>query len=85
MNYVNLFLAACGPLALIVVGINRWQIKKSIGGRSIQFVLAAFLVPSLVILAREKLVDGEVIATLFGALIGFSAGVYKQKQPSNSD
>ena len=67
---VQVISAVCFPLTLIVLGINRWQLKKGIGVRSIQFIAAAMFFPAVIIMATTKVISGETGAALFGAFIG---------------
>ncbi len=62
------------PIALLV---HRTIAKKDdgshfgIGVRVIQFLGVAMLVPAVTLLALERLISGEVVATLFGAFVGY--------------
>jgi hypothetical protein len=42
-----------------------------IGARIIQFTTIALLIPCLIILGLEKIIQGETIATIVGGLIGY--------------
>lgn len=70
-EYIQLIAAACLPLSLIVVCINRWLTNKSIGVRAIQFVAASTLLPVVLIMSLRGLIGGETAAALIGAFVGY--------------
>lgn len=84
MDWINVAFAICAPLAWGGLLYHRVKTKSGIGGRVIQFGLAATVTPALVILAREGSIDGDTIGTLFGAILGFMAGVYKKSAGTNA-
>lgn len=50
---------------------NRTTTKKGIGARSIQFMAVIFLLPIIMVLALEKIIDGQTLGTLLGGLTGY--------------
>lgn len=66
-------------IAVVPIGflIHRTIAKKSetehfgIGVRSVQFVGVAMLLPTITVLALERLIDGSTVSALIGALIGY--------------
>lgn len=67
-------LIAAVPLGFL---IHRTIAKKSetehfgIGVRAVQFVGAGMLIPAIILLALESLIDGSTVAALLGALVGY--------------
>jgi hypothetical protein len=82
-NWIELVAAVAilvGPIAVIV---ERFKIGRGIGARSIQFAAVAMLIPTILIVALEKLIDGATIGTLVGALTGYllsGVGDYKPEK-----
>lgn len=48
MDWINFMFASCAPIAWTGVAINRFALKRGMGGRSIQFALAATVAPALI-------------------------------------
>ena len=75
--------------ALIMVGglaslmYDRIHFKKGIGVRAIQFLCIVFIVPSILILGLEGILNSEVVATLFGAVIGYVLSGIGKDEPSS--
>ena len=63
--------------ALIMVGglvgvlIERFRSKRGIGVRVIQFLAIVFIIPTIVILALEKVLNTETTAALLGVIVGY--------------
>ena len=60
----------------IIVGLvgilwERCCKNKGIGVRVIQFLTVVFLLPIILILALEGVLEGETVATLLGAIVGY--------------
>ena len=70
-DFVQIISASVFPFVVIGLMINRWSLGRGIGVRSIQFVVAAMIVPAVVILAIRGLIGGETSAALIGAFIGY--------------
>jgi hypothetical protein len=70
-EWVEIIVAATIPLALIAVFFNRWHSGKNLGVRAIQMLAAAMLMPSVIVLAMEKILDGAAVAALVGGAIGY--------------
>ncbi len=63
-------------IAMLRIGFL-WQRKtsgKSIDAVSVQFLAVFFLLPVILILALEKILDATAIGTLIGAIAGFLLG-----------
>jgi hypothetical protein len=65
-------------IAIIIMGggllgifIERNKTGKGIGVRVIQFLAIIFLIPTILILALEKVIDNSTIAALIGAIVGY--------------
>lgn len=66
-------------IAAVPIGflIHRTIVKKSatehfgIGVRAVQFVSVGMLLPTIIVLALERLIDGCTVAALIGALVGY--------------
>lgn len=56
---------------MIALFINRQKQQKGIGERIIQFTCISLLIPCIIILGVEKILQGETIATLLGGLGGY--------------
>jgi hypothetical protein len=81
-------LIAAGMLPLAYVGFMWHRIagKKSIGARAIQFMAVVTLLPVIVILALEKVLDGQTIGTLIGGLTGYLlSGISNYDRPGGPD
>jgi hypothetical protein len=59
---------AAAPLLIL---IERFAGDRGIGARTIQFLAVAMLVPLILVLALEKLLEPATIGTLIGALTGY--------------
>jgi hypothetical protein len=79
-----------GAMLTLLVGvaglvINRIVTKKGIGARVIQFVVALSILPTIIILALQKVLDGATIGTLIGGLLGYVlSGLSKFDEGRNS-
>lgn len=70
-EWVQVSLGVAMMLVVIVIGVNRWQLRRSIGVRSIQWLGIGFLVPGAVILALADKVGGEAAVAVLAALAGY--------------
>lgn len=70
-EWVELIAAASIPLAIIGLFVNRWQSGKSLGVRAIQTLSVAMFMPTVVVLAMEKVLDGAAVAALIGGVVGY--------------
>lgn len=68
---IELVAAITVPLSLLAIIGERLISKKGIGVRVIQFAGVATFVPTLLILALERVVDGNAVAALVGAFVGY--------------
>lgn len=63
----------------IAVFAERFIHKKSFGIRVIQFLAMLLIIPTIIILALENILNTETIAALLGALIGYIYVLAKEK------
>jgi hypothetical protein len=63
----------------IAVFVERFVHKKAIGVRVIQFLAVLLLIPTILILALENILNTETIAALLGALAGYIYVLAKEK------
>jgi hypothetical protein len=68
---VEIIAAATIPLAMICLFINRWHSGKSLGVRAIQTLAVTMLMPTIIVLAMERIIDGAAVAALIGGAIGY--------------
>jgi hypothetical protein len=59
-----------GPICVIVERI----MSKGIGARAIQFCAVVMLIPTIILLALETVLDTAAVGTLIGALTGYTSG-----------
>ncbi len=69
--WVELLLALTIPVGVGGVMWHRIAGGKGLSARSIQFVAVVMLVPAIVILAMEKILEAATIGTLIGSLTGY--------------
>ena len=87
-NIVELIAGAAilvGPIAVIV---ERVVADRGIGARAIQFAAVVMLIPTIVILALERIIDAPTVGTLIGGLSGYllsSIGEYRPDRKRGSD
>ena len=70
-HIIELALVAIMILGLIALFINRWQLKKGLGARIIQFTGVLLVVPLIGILALEGVLEAQTTGTVIGALLGY--------------
>ncbi|MBO2984105.1 hypothetical protein [Burkholderia pseudomallei] len=70
-GYVELIAALTIPLGFGAVMAHRFATKRAIGARVIQLVAVVMLVPVILILALEKILDGATLGTLIGGIVGY--------------
>ena len=59
-------------LSVILIFIRSFIGKvKGFGARTIQIICLMLIIPTLLILALEKILVGETVATIIGGLIGY--------------
>jgi hypothetical protein len=71
-------------LFLLLLFINRHKQGKGIGERIIQFTCISLLIPCIIILGIEKVLQGETIATLLGGLGGYVLSSMSQGGDDNN-
>lgn len=70
-QWLQAILALSIPLAIVGVIATRIVTKKGVGVRSIQFMGVAAIIPGILLLAVRGLLEGEAVAAIFGATVGY--------------
>lgn len=81
IEIVSLFIMACGLIGVFVERI--WK-DRGIGVRVIQFLTVIFIVPAILILALEEILNTQTTATLLGAVVGYILSGIGKDEPSKS-
>lgn len=68
---LQIILAGTIPLAIVGVIATRLLTGKGVGVRSIQFMALAAIIPGILLLALKGLLEGEAVAAIFGATVGY--------------
>jgi 4-amino-4-deoxy-L-arabinose transferase-like glycosyltransferase len=85
---VELILGAAILVGPIIVIIERLIGDRGLGARAIQFAAVVMLIPAIVLLALEKIIDAPTVGTLIGGLSGYllsSIGEYRADPKRKSD
>lgn len=74
--WLEVAVASVMPLTILAVIVSRFLVKSAggkggLGVRTIQFVAVAMTIPAITLLALHGRLQGEAVATIFGALAGF--------------
>ena len=56
---------------VIGIFIERARTKRGIGVRIIQFATVLLVLPAILILAVERILESQTVATLIGAIVGY--------------
>lgn len=80
-------LAGAATMIIGVVSLfcERIKTKKGIGVRVIQVLTVILVLPVVLILALEKIIMGETVATLIGAVIGYILSGIGKDEPTGDD
>jgi uncharacterized membrane protein YhiD involved in acid resistance len=73
-----------GPGAIIVERVIR---DRGYGARTIQFCAVVTLIPTIVILSLERIIEAATVGTLIGALTGYllsGVGDYSPDKPNKT-
>lgn len=70
-EYVEIMMASIMLIALLGLLIRTICLKKGIGARVIQFTCIAFLIPTIIILSFEGILNGETVGALLGCIAGY--------------
>ena len=76
---------AAAPSILL---IERFAGDRGIGARAIQFLAVAMLIPAILILALERIIESSTVGTLIGALTGYllsGIGDYRAEKKKQSE
>lgn len=71
------------PVILLTIILGAYLKETIIGARVTQFMCVALLVPAIIILAFEDVLQGETVGTLLGGISGFvlsNVGKYEKKK-----
>ena len=68
IELVLVFILASMPFLII---FHRIWTNKGLGARSIQFLAVGMLVPAVLILSLEAVIDSATVGTLIGAMVGY--------------
>jgi hypothetical protein len=71
-------------LITIEVMIHRIVLRKGLGARAIQFLSVGYIVPTILILALEKIMSAEPTAALLGVLSGYLLSDIGKYQPKDA-
>lgn len=86
---IELFMSSI--MLVVVVGIFIRSLRRTnaslkpsgIGARVIQFTCVSLIIPAIIILGIERILEGETIATIIGGLIGYvlsGVGNYESRE-----
>lgn len=86
-HYVEITMAITMPLVILLIMLRTIRNKTTIGARTVQFICVGLLIPTIIILAIEKVLTGETVGTIIGALSGYvlsGVGAYDSKKPKKN-
>lgn len=82
-NLIELLMVALMFIVVIGLLIRTIFLKKGIGARTIQFTCVLFIIPTILILSFENIINGETVGTLIGGLAGYVlSGISNYDNPS---
>ncbi len=70
-EWVEIIAAITGPLGVVGLLFHRVYGGYGIGARAIQFAVAVLLIPAILILGLEKVLDGATLGTLIAGIVGY--------------
>jgi len=71
-HIVEIIAAAMLPLGLVILmSVRLYLQKSSIGARVVQFITVIMLIPTILILALEGILDDTTVGTLLGGFAGY--------------
>ncbi|MEW6437231.1 MAG: hypothetical protein AB1508_08675 [Pseudomonadota bacterium] len=70
-DIVDIVAIAMLPIGFVGFLWQRRSIGKAIDTPAVQFIAVVFLLPIILILALEKVLDGMTVGTLIGAFTGY--------------
>jgi hypothetical protein len=86
--WIELIASASIPIAVVAVIIHRIERQLGIGVRAIQYMALAIIVPLVLILALEGILERSAVGALIGALVGYlfsNIGKYDERKASKED
>ena len=82
---IEIISALMMPIGLGLVMAHRFATGRAIGARTIQFTAIILLLPILLILALERILDSQILGTLVGGLMGYLlSGIANYDKPGGS-
>lgn len=75
-------------IAIIAVIVNRITLKKGLSVRSIQFLAIGMVLPLILVLALEGILERSAVGALVGALIGYlftNIGKYDERKAGKDE
>jgi hypothetical protein len=69
------------PLSVGLIFFERISSGRGLGARSIQFITVATIIPVILILGLEGILDKNVLGTIIGGLIGYLLSGVGNYQP----
>ena len=87
-SLVQIVAAITMPVAVIAIIVHRIWLGMGIGVRAIQFVSASLLVPLILILALQGILEKNAVGALVGAFAGYlfsNIGKYDERNASKDD
>jgi len=85
---IELIAAATIPVAVVSIIINRTVRNKGLSVRAIQFLALSVILPLVLILALEGILERSAVGALIGALVGYlfsNIGKYDERGGGSSD
>jgi len=70
-SYTELIAVLTIPFGLLAILTERMITKKGIGVRAVQFAAVATFAPLVLVLAIRGIIDGNAVAALVGAFVGY--------------
>jgi hypothetical protein len=70
-EWIEILMASIMMLVIVGILVRAIFFKKGIGARVIQFACISFLIPAILILSIEGILNGETVGTLLGGVAGY--------------
>jgi hypothetical protein len=70
-SIIELVAIAMFPVGFIAILVQRIIMQRSVGVRIIQLTAVVMLIPTIVVLGLEKVLEPATLGTLIGALTGY--------------
>ena len=66
-------IAFCVLAVAVVIGVMKTK-TTGWGPRSIQAIIVALVIPAVVVLAMEEILDTQAVGVIIGGIVGFGVG-----------